>query len=187
MIRILDILRNQTKQQRFEIQVKPHLESMYKQAFRYTGNRADAEDLIQDVLLEAFEKRQNLKAVNNVGSWLNRCLYHRFVDRYRSAKRVPDQLDVHSAELQAQLVGDSLDESGYFAQQLLDGIEQLSFEQKSAIKLHDLCGHSLAEVSGIMQMPVGTLKSHLHRGRKQLQKQLQLKPEMQAYRLESRG
>jgi len=53
--------------------------------------------------------------------------------------------------------------------------------------LHDLCGHSLAEISGIMQMPIGTLKSHLHRGRKQLQKQLQLKPEMQAYSLESRG
>jgi len=187
MMRILDILRNQTTQQRFEVQVSPHLESLYKQAFRYVGNRTDAEDLIQDVLLEAFEKRQNLKAVNNVGSWLNRCLYHRFVDRYRSAKRLPEQLDVHSTELQAQLIGDSLDESSYFAQQLLEGIERLSFEQQSAIKLHDLCGHSLAEISGIMQMPIGTLKSHLHRGRKQLQKQLQLKPEMQAYSLESRG
>jgi len=187
MMRILDILRNQTTQQRFEVQVSPHLESLYKQAFRYVGNRTDAEDLIQDVLLEAFEKRQNLKAVNNVGSWLNRCLYHRFVDRYPSAKRLPEQLDVHSTELQAQLIGDSLDESSYFAQQLLEGIERLSFEQQSAIKLHDLCGHSLAEISGIMQMPIGTLKSHLHRGRKQLQKQLQLKPEMQAYSLESRG
>jgi len=186
-MRILDILRNQTAQQRFEVQVSPHLESLYKQAFRYVGNRTDAEDLIQDVLLEAFEKRQNLKAVNNVGSWLNRCLYHRFVDSYRSAKRAPEQLDVHSTELQAQLIGDSLDESSYFAQQLLEGIERLSFEQQSAIKLHDLCGHSLAEISGIMQMPIGTLKSHLHRGRKQLQKQLQLKPEMQAYSLESRG
>lgn len=187
MMRILDILRNQTTQQQFELQVRPHLESLYKQAFRYTGNGADAEDLIQDVLLEAFEKRKNLKAVNNVGSWLNRCLYHRFVDRYRSAKRMPEQLDVHNVELQAQLVGDSLDESSYFAQQLVAGLELLSFEQKSAIKLHDLCGHSLAEVSGIMQMPIGTLKSHLHRGRKQLQKQLQLKPEMQADSLQSRG
>jgi RNA polymerase sigma-70 factor (ECF subfamily) len=187
MMQLLDIFRSRTRQQRFEALVQPHLESLYKQAYRYTGNGADAEDLIQDVLLESFEKRDKLKGVNNVGSWLNRCLYHRFVDRYRTAKRMPEQLDVHSRELQAQLVGASLDESKVFAQQLVEGLELLSLEQKSAIKLHDLCGHSLAEVSEIMQMPVGTLKSHLHRGRKQLQKQLQLKPEMQASGLRSRG
>ena len=83
MMRLLDIFRSASRQQQFEAQVKPHLANLYKQAFRYTGNAFDAEDLIQDVLLEAFEKRQSLKTVKNLGAWLNRCLYHRFVDRYR--------------------------------------------------------------------------------------------------------
>ncbi len=187
MMRLLDIFRNRTSQQRFEQQVAPHLEGLYKQAFRYVGKGEDAEDLIQDVLLETFEKRHKLEDVNNLGAWLNRCLYHRFVDRYRSAKRAPEHVDVNGEELQASLIGESLDESNYFAQQLLGGLDLLSLEQKSVINLHDLCGYSLSEVSGIMQMPVGTLKSHLHRGRKHLQKRLQLKPEMQASSRQSLG
>ena len=94
---------------------------------------------------------------------------------------------MHSSELQTLLHGNALDESDYFAQQLIKGLELLSIEQRVAINLHDLLGYTLLELSEIMEMPVGTLKSHLHRGRKQLQKHLELKPEMLAHSLQHRG
>lgn len=187
MKNLLTIFKRQTKVEDFEALLQPHLDTLYNQAYRYTGSSHDAEDLLQDLLLETYRKRDKLLGVKNVGGWLNRCLYHRFIDRYRSARSKPDFDDIQNPELENQLIGDHLDENHYFAAQIHQNLALLSENQRAAINLHDYCGYSLLEISDIMDMPTGTLKSHLHRGRKRLQKSLQLKPEMLASALTHRG
>ncbi|NIB38568.1 RNA polymerase sigma factor [Pseudomaricurvus alkylphenolicus] len=172
-----------SKPERFEERLAQHLESLYQQAYQYTGNTHDAEDLLQDLLLELYGKQESVMAVKNLPAWLSRCLYNRFVDRYRKYRRQPEQQDVHNEALQGELAHPGMQERDYFHRQLLRHLERLSLEQRSVISLHDLSGYSLAEISLIMDAPVGTLKSHLHRGRKKLKEALNLQPDAHFQRL----
>ena len=176
----LKIFSRKTRQEKFSAMLRPHIGGLYKQAYHYTGNSFDAEDLVQDVLLKTFQKMQELKKVKNLPAWLNRCMYYRFVDRHRAKQRQPDFEDINNPELEMQLPCESLSEDHYFKLQLHRGLEKLSLQQRAVINLHDLNGYSLPEISIMMDVPVGTLKSHLHRGRKQLEKYLRLTPEMLA-------
>lgn len=175
---ILSIFRGSSRKPSFETMLSPHLGTLFKQAYRYVGNTFDAEDLLQDVLLECYQRRNKLDDVKNLGAWLNRCLYHRFIDFHRRQGRKPDMENLDNPELQALLLGDRLDEQHYFEEQLVSGLDALSLHQKAAINLHDLCGFTLPEIEHIMGIPVGTLKSHLHRGRKRLKTLLQLELSM---------
>jgi len=183
----LKIFSPNSRQEKFEALLRPHIDGLYKQAYHYTGNNYDADDLLQDVLLKTFRKQQELKQVKNLPAWLNRCMYYRFVDRHRAYRRQPEFEDVNNHELEAQLPSESLSEDQYFKVQLHRGLEKLSSEQRAVINLHDLNGYSLPEISSMIDMPVGTLKSHLHRGRKQLEKRLRLTPEMLETSLAHRG
>jgi RNA polymerase sigma-70 factor (ECF subfamily) len=175
---ILSIFQAPRSKPSFDTMLAPHLATLFKQAYRYVGNTFDAEDLLQDVLLECYQRRSKLDDVNNLGAWLNRCLYHRFIDFHRRQGRRPEMENVDNPELQPLLLGEQLDEQHYFEQQLVSGLDALSLHQKAVINLHDLCGFTLPEIEPIMGMPVGTLKSHLHRGRKRLKAHLQLEHSM---------
>jgi len=187
MKNFLSIFLPESRHQKFEALIRPHIDALYKQAYHYTGNSFDAEDLLQDVLLKTFQKQQELKRVKNLPAWLNRCMYYRFVDHHRAHQRQPDFEDINNQSLEGQLPSESLSEDQYFKLQLYRGLEKLSHEQRAVINLYDLNGYSLPEISSMMDVPIGTLKSHLHRGRKQLQKCLRLTPEMLESNLAHRG
>lgn len=183
----LGIFRRTSSEHKFEELLRPYLNSLYKQAFHYTGNSFDAEDLLQDVLLETYQKRERLQYVKNLPAWLNRCLYFRFVDRHRVHKRQPEIEELTNEDLDEKLQGACLSEDEYFKGQMYRGMDKLSVEQRAVINLHDLIGYSLPEISGMMDTPVGTLKSSLHRGRKKLKEHLKLQPEMLESNLAYRG
>lgn len=183
----LSIFRRASSEHKFEELLRPHLNNLYKQAFHYTGSSFDAEDLLQDVLLETYQKRERLQHVTNLPAWLNRCLYFRFVDRHRASKRQPELEELANEDLDEKLQGTCLSEDEYFKGQMYRGLDMLSAEQRAVINLHDLVGYSLPEISGIMDIPIGTLKSSLHRGRKKLKEYLKLKPEMLESNIAYRG
>lgn len=183
----LRIFRRTSSEHKFEVLLRPYLNNLYKQAYHYTGNSYDAEDLLQDVLLEIYQKRQKLQHVKNLPAWLNRCLYFRFVDRHRARQRQPEMEELTNEDLNGRLQTACLSEDDYFKLQMYRGMEKLSAEQRGVINLHDLSGYSLPEISGMMGTPVGTLKSSLHRGRKKLREHLNLEPEMLESNLAYRG
>lgn len=154
--------------------VAPHLSRMYRQAYKYCGTEHDAEDLLQDVLIECSERESQLREAPVPAAWLSRVLYHRFVDRHRKQKRHADHQDIDTIEL-ATACNDS-PESSYLHNQVLTSLDLLSKDQRAVIALHDLEGYTIAEISELLDIPVGTLKSHLHRGRKALKNSLQLQP-----------
>ena len=63
--------------------LRPQLDRLYRLAYRLCGNRPDAEDLLQDVLIKAFDKAETIASLDNVGTWLGRVMYNRFVDTAR--------------------------------------------------------------------------------------------------------
>ena len=159
------------KADEFEQLLNPYLNGMYKQALYYTGSRADADDLIQDVLLELYDKKSTLAGIQALKPWLAKLLYNRFIDRYRKQQR---WMRLHEPIEPMLLAGVEPVDGAQQAdvdvavEHLVRCLRALSEHQRNVIALHDIEGYSLSEVSEIMAMPVGTLKSHLHRGRKAL-------------------
>ena len=165
-----------SRESRFTSQFKPHLQGMYHHAYRLTGNQDDAEDLVQDTLIHLYEKQIDLQNIEKPSSWILKSLYHQFVDNYRKKGRLPiDSKESESHDILDAIHDDSksphsLTEKSSTQKYLHLAIMQLNHEQQAVITLHDIEGYNLTELSGILDTPVGTLKSRLHRARKSLRK-----------------
>ncbi|MDF1692681.1 MAG: sigma-70 family RNA polymerase sigma factor [Zhongshania sp.] len=159
----------------FEEMIAPHIDALYRQAYQYSRNEDEAEDLLQELLVETYQRQDTLRAAPVRRAWLSRSLYHRFVDRYRKTKASPQFDDIDTPALQLPAL-ESSQETQYLHDQLRQELDMLSAEQRMVISLHDIEGYTLKELSETLGMPLGTLKSHLHRGRKTLQKRFDVHP-----------
>jgi RNA polymerase sigma-70 factor (ECF subfamily) len=158
----------------FEALLAPHMDALFRQAWHYTGSEMEAEDLLQDLLVDLFNRQEKLRAIETLRPWLSRCLYNRFVDQYRKRQRRPELLDSERADYTA--AEDPGPENEYWHSEVLQGLEKLNSRQRAVISLHDIQGHTLPELSEILELPLGTLKSQLHRARAKLKDHLKLEP-----------
>ena len=162
---------------RFEEEALVHLDALYSFALKLTRAREDAEDLVSDTLLRAFDRWEQYRLGTNIRAWLFTILYHAFVSRKRriDAREVqlPDDVDSWSAY---EVVGEA-DPEGKFYDSFLDeeitgAIDALPEDYRSAVVLSDIQGLRYAEIAEILGIPEGTVKSRLFRGRRMLQKKL---------------
>jgi RNA polymerase sigma-70 factor (ECF subfamily) len=167
-----------TTPQAFAELVRPHLESLYRLAYRLTGTVADAEDLLQDVLCKLYERRDELAAIESLGPWLKRVLHHRFVDGTRRRARQRLVL-VGSAESERAAFEASFPPvappdagSAFDVTRLAAALAQLSVEHRTVLLMHDAEGYKLVEIQEITGIELGTLKSRLHRARARLRELL---------------
>jgi RNA polymerase sigma-70 factor (ECF subfamily) len=165
----------------FERLVRPHLDRLYRLAWRLTGNTAEAEDLFQDLLVKTYGSLDDLNAIEEPGSWLSRVMYNLFVDQHRRYARqrmsLVDEGHLPGAGL-ADLAGE-LDPVTDFERlerftRLDSALGQLSEEHRLVVLLHDTEGYKLKEIQVITGVPVGTIKSRLHRARARLREILRL-------------
>ena len=159
----------------FEKLVQPHFDRLWRLAYRLTGRRPEAEDLFQELLIKAFGKLDDLVAIDEPGAWLSRVMYNLFIDEQRRFARAR----MHVVE-EGFLVGDGLeglpgpddpvrDNERLDKLRQLDGaLAQLSDEHRIIVLLHDTEGYKLTEIQELMNIPVGTVKSRLHRARARL-------------------
>ncbi len=166
IIKLFSARKNPTD--RFEQLVSPHVNSLYRFACRLCQNAEDAEELVQSLLTKLFIKFDELNQVESLRPWLFRSLYNLYVDSYRKQQRL---LKVISPEE----ISDDMatpDKSPYEEAELtqyqsiiMRAIAQLNEQQRLVMLLHDAEGYTLTELSDILQTPLGTLKSRLHRAR----------------------
>ena len=162
---------------RFEREAMAHLDALYAFALKLARSRDDAEDLVGDTLLRAFERWDQYRLGTNIRAWLFTILYHVFVSR----KRRVDAREVHAPEdsdgwSAFEAVGE-VDPEGRFYDSFLDeeitrAIDGLPEEYRTAVILSDLHELRYAEIAEILGVPEGTVKSRLFRGRRLLQKKL---------------
>jgi RNA polymerase sigma factor (sigma-70 family) len=185
MPRILQFRRNRNAASKFEELMRPQLEFLHRLAWRFTGSVADAEDLVQEVLLKLYPRREELAGIEQLRPWLAKVLYRRYVDFVRQRARSPfsvlgdgaqgdsDPLDALAA------VEDGPDghaERGEWRERILAALGQLNPEQRAVVAMHDVEGYSLEELEPILGAPLGTLKSRLHRARRRLRALLGMEP-----------
>lgn len=172
---ILSLLKHKQRRCTLSELLESHIDRLYQQAYRYCGSEHDAEDLLQELMIECCQREQQIRDAPVPAAWLSRVLYHRFVDRYRSQRKHTGHDSVDDIEHLPCANDPPLDDR-YMHRQMLDAMQSLSAEQKMVINLHDIEGYTLVELSRTTEIPVGTLKSHLHRARKALKKVLDMQP-----------
>jgi RNA polymerase sigma-70 factor, ECF subfamily len=169
----------------FTDQAMEHMPSLYTAALRMTRNPSDAEDLVQETYLRAFRGFGGFQEGTNLKAWLYRILTNTFINRYRAKKRRPEETDFDDVEdfyLYRRMGGLEEARAGRSAEDELmdlfpeaevkDAVESLPENFRMAVLLADVEGFSYKEIADILDIPIGTVMSRLHRGRKALQKRL---------------
>lgn len=169
----------------FEAMVTPLLGAAYSTALRLTRNAADAEDLVQDAVLNAFRGFDTFQAGSNFKAWFFRVLTNGFFSRYRKAKRRGTEVElVDTPELylfsQTAALGwhtESNDPAGdlmdrFDAEHVADALERLPVEYRVVATLYFVNEMRYAEIAGALDIPLGTVRSRLHRARRMLQSAL---------------
>ena len=152
--------------------VNPHVDSVYGRAYALTGSVQDAEDLTQEVCIRAASRLEEFGRHENPRAWLLHVLYRLFVDLVRSRRRSPIKL---MAPEHAQAFVDAATSAEPGPEQQADASTvlrrlhlawaRLTSDEQLLLALHGVEGLSLAEIQDITGLPVGTIKSRLHRSR----------------------
>ncbi len=157
--------------ERFEQLISPHINILYRFAYRLCQRNDDAEELVQLLLTRMFLKLNELEDVESLRPWLTRSLYNLYIDTYRKQQRMLSVIS--SEEIPDNIVSTDKDpyENAELTQNqqiISSAIQQLNEHQQTVVLLHDAEGYTLLELAEMLQTPIGTLKSRLHRARSQL-------------------
>ena len=162
---------------RFDAEALAQLDALYSFALKLTRGRDEAEDLVSDTLLRAFQRWEQYRLGTNIRAWLFTILYHAFVSRKRriDAREVQPLEDEEGREM-FEAVGDINPEGTFYDsfvdQEIVNAVESLPEEYRAAVVMSDLHGLRYGEIAKVLGVPEGTIKSRLFRGRILLQAQL---------------
>jgi RNA polymerase sigma-70 factor (ECF subfamily) len=159
-----------TPHQDFARLIAPHLGALYRAAYRLSGNRIDAEDLVQDVCLRAYARLGVLRMLEQPKGWLLKIQYRVFVDAARRRKRSPLRAtgeDFDAARPSDDPGPDDVAEASLAERRILAALARLDKEQRALLALH-VEGYSLAEIAAVTDLSTDVLKARLYRARVRL-------------------
>ncbi|MEE9179188.1 MAG: sigma-70 family RNA polymerase sigma factor [Acidimicrobiia bacterium] len=169
----------------FERDAMQYTRQLYSAAMRMTRNPSDAEDLVQETYLKAYRAYHTFQEGTNLKAWLYRILTNTYINKYRKDSRRPSEVDLGTVEdmyLYRRLGSEESAEAARTTEdRVLDGmvesdvkqaVEELPESFRMPVLLADLEGFSYKEIAEILDIPIGTVMSRLHRGRKAMQKRL---------------
>jgi RNA polymerase sigma-70 factor, ECF subfamily len=171
-------------QARFADLTMEYMPALYSAALRMTRNPADAEDLVQETYLKAYRSFASFADGTNLKAWLYRILTNTYINAYRAARRRPEVTDVEDVEdlyLYRRLSPEGPDPgrsaedvalAGFTDDEVKAALESLPENFRMAVLLADVEGFSYKEIAEITDVPIGTVMSRIHRGRRALQKAL---------------
>jgi RNA polymerase sigma-70 factor, ECF subfamily len=169
------------KEKEFLAEAVPHMNFIYSFARHLTGNADDADDLVQDTYLKAYRFWEKYEKGTNIRAWLYRIMKNSYINRYRKEVKEPDLVDFDEIQeyytrfketsndeqdLEKKIFGGILDDD------VAQALDSLPTDFKTIVILCDIEGLSYEEIAEFVDIPVGTVRSRLHRGRKILQTKL---------------
>jgi RNA polymerase sigma-70 factor, ECF subfamily len=178
----------------FERQAAPLLQPMYRHALRIAGNHADAEDLLQDTLVKAYAAIDSFQRGSNFAGWMYRILVNSYINGYRRRQRRPSQYSIH--DISDRLLAANTQRSTHGPRpveeeavdtvsdnRIREAMRALPEQFRTAVYYADVEGFRCKEIAELMNTPVGTVISRLHRGRRLLRNLLADVAEQRGYEL----
>lgn len=178
----------------FEKEALPHMKILYNYALRMTSNGEDADDLLQDTYLRAFRFFHKFERGTNCKAWLFRIMKNCYINKYRKNKKEPSKVDYEDVQNFYDSIRDEVIDpndlehkvfSNLLDDDLMSALNSLQDDYKTVVILCDLEGLSYEEIAEFLDVPIGTVRSRLHRGRKILQKKLTDYAKQKGYAIET--
>ena len=165
----------------FDEEFMPHVDSMYNFAFRLTFDEDDAKDLVQDTYLKAFRFINSFERGTNAKAWLFRILKNSFINEYRKKSKQPNKVDYN--EVEQYYNSDDVDENittdlrvetvqHMIGDEISGALNSIPVDFRTVIILSDLEGFTYEEMAKILDIPIGTVRSRLHRARNMMKEKL---------------
>jgi RNA polymerase sigma-70 factor (ECF subfamily) len=175
---------NETKrrQQVFEVEFLPQIDALYNFAFHLTFNEDDANDLVQETYLKAYRFIDHYQQGTNAKAWLFKILKNAFINNYRKKVKRPTKVDyeeivTYQNEDESSNYSSYMDLreemfQGMMGDEVTNAINALAVDFRTVILLCDIEGFTYEEISKIIDVPIGTVRSRLHRARNMLKGKL---------------
>ena len=169
------------KQAAFEEEMVPHLDILYNYALRLTTDPSDAEDLVQESMIKAYRFFHSYERGTNAKGWLYRILRNAFINNYRKKSRRPTEVDYadiapfyesvrseqsNTTDMQEQMF------QGMMSDEISNALNRLPEDFRTVVMLCDVEGFTYEEIANMLDVPIGTIRSRLHRGRNLLREQI---------------
>jgi RNA polymerase sigma-70 factor (ECF subfamily) len=169
------------KQQEFNEEIIPHMDVLYNFALRLTTDPNDAEDLVQDTIVKAFRFFSSYEKGTNAKAWLFRILKNSFINNYRKVSKRPQEVDFDEVSTFYESVRaertETSDLERLMFRELMDdelsiALSRLPEDFRTVVLLCDVEGYTYEEIANMLDVPIGTIRSRLHRGRNLLKTEL---------------
>lgn len=169
------------KQRDFEEEMIPHLDAMYNFALRLTSDPNRAEDLVQDSIVKAYRFFDSYEKGTNAKAWLFRILKNSYINDYRKKSKQPGKVDYDEVSSFYETIRadrtDTSDLEDRMFRNLIDdditkALDELPEDFRTVVLLCDIEDFTYEEIANMLDVPIGTIRSRLHRGRNLLKSQL---------------
>lgn len=169
------------KQQDFNEEILPHLDALYNFGLRLTTDPNDAEDLVQDTIVKAYRFFSSYEKGTNAKAWLFRILKNSYINNYRRKSKKPQEIDydevasfyesiraerTNSSDLEDKMFRELIDDD------LSNALDSIPEDFRTVVLLCDVEDFTYEEIANMLDVPIGTIRSRLHRGRNLLKAQL---------------
>lgn len=174
-----------TTREDFTHDAMQHAPQLFSTAMRMTRNRSDAEDLVQETFIKAWRSFATYQQGTNLRAWLFRIMTNTYINKYNAQQRKPTETELDDVEElflykrlgavdQSQLSQSAEDQmlSLFTDDEVKKALEELPDQFRIPVLMSDVEGFSYKEIAEILEIPLGTVMSRLHRGRKLMQKML---------------
>tara|TARA_R110002012_G_scaffold252147_1_gene430304 strand:+ start:100448 stop:101032 length:585 start_codon:yes stop_codon:yes gene_type:complete len=169
------------KKRVFNEEFMPHIDAMYNFAFRLTLDEDDAKDLVQETFMKAYRFINSFETGTNAKAWLFRILKNSFINNYRKKSKQPNKVDYQ--EVETFYNSDSVNKNittdlrvetvqHLIGDEITNALNSLDVDFRTVIILCDLEGFTYEEMAKILDIPIGTVRSRLHRARNLLKEKL---------------
>ena len=178
----------------FDNEFMPHVDSMYNFGYRLTFDEDDAKDLVQDTYLKAFRFINSFQRGTNAKAWLFRILKNSFINEFRKKSKQPSKVDYSEVEqyYNSDDAGENITTDlrietvqHMIGDEISGALIAIPVDFRTVIILSDLEGFTYEEMSKILDIPIGTVRSRLHRARNMLKEKLAVYAKEMGYNKES--